>query len=448
MRSIESRPLPVPSVESVRIDAMATGGDAIARLANGQIVFIPGGLPSEQVQIQVQRGRDFARGTLLKVEVSSPDRIAPPCPAVAAGCGGCSWQHIRPGAQRELKRSIVVDALRRIGKLSDAESLVRHGPQLTDNGYRTTVRLAVGADGRAGFRAHGSREVVPLPEQGCLVAAPALSEAMRSIEATLATWPSSAASSGQEIQIRASLATGAIEVTTVHRGGSAGHRQIRFVNAADRSRGALVEVVSGVGLRISRDSFFQARPDGAEALVALVAAGFAGHIDPSTTTFVDLYGGVGLFAATTGRQAARVVLVEGAESAVADASRNLEPRIRGRTATVVRCDVNDWRPTSSELGPDVVVVADPARAGLGRGGVAAIKACRPKRLVLVSCDAAALARDTMLLHAASLELRTATVVDLFPHTAHIEVVSVFDPILRPSPRPRPTTEEVIGNLSG
>ena len=143
-----------------------------------------------------------------------------------------------------------------------------------------------------------------------------------------------------------------------------------------------------------------------------------------------------------------MVLVEGAESAVADASRNLELRIRGRTATVVRCDVNDWRPTSSELGPDVVVVADPARAGLGRGGVAAIKACRPKRLVLVSCDAAALARDAMLLHVASLELRTATVVDLFPHTAHIEVVSVFDPILLPSPRPRPTTEEVIGNLSG
>ena len=90
-------------------------------------------------------------------------------------------------------------------------------------------------------------------------------------------------------------------------------------------------------------------------------------------------------------------------------------------ARVVRADVEKFRPEPVE-----VVVADPSRSGLGRGGVATINRSDAARVVLVSCDAAALARDVRLLDASGFDLQSVTLVDLFPHTPHIEVVSVLE----------------------
>jgi tRNA/tmRNA/rRNA uracil-C5-methylase (TrmA/RlmC/RlmD family) len=131
---------------------------------------------------------------------------------------------------------------------------------------------------------------------------------------------------------------------------------------------------------------------------------------------VDLYGGVGLFAATVGR-GANVELVEASASSAADARVNL----RDRGARVVRSDVARWRARPAD-----VVVADPPRAGLGPDGVRAVRATRAPRLVLVSCDAGALGRDAGLLAGAGYRLVASTVVDAFPHTPHVEVVSRFD----------------------
>ena len=83
--------------------------------------------------------------------------------------------------------------------------------------------------------------------------------------------------------------------------------------------------------------------------------------------------------------------------------------------------VERWRPAPADI-----VVADPARAGLQRDGVAAIVAAQPRRIVLVSCDPVALARDTGLLGDAGYALRDSAVLDLFPHTAHVEVVTIFE----------------------
>jgi tRNA/tmRNA/rRNA uracil-C5-methylase (TrmA/RlmC/RlmD family) len=112
-----------------------------------------------------------------------------------------------------------------------------------------------------------------------------------------------------------------------------------------------------------------------------------------------------------------VTAVETARSAVADARVNL----RGLDVKVVRGDVTKWTAREADL-----VVADPSRAGLGRAGVAVIEATGARRLVLVSCDAASLGRDAGLLRAAGYGLTSLTPVDLFPHTPHVEVVSVYD----------------------
>jgi 23S rRNA (uracil1939-C5)-methyltransferase len=95
--------------------------------------------------------------------------------------------------------------------------------------------------------------------------------------------------------------------------------------------------------------------------------------------------------------------------------------LRGLSAHVVRSDVAKIRPV-----PVDVVIADPSRAGLGRAAVKTIVACDPDRIVLVSCDVAALARDVALLRDEHFELKQITPVDMFPHTPHVECVSVLD----------------------
>ncbi|HEX6568842.1 MAG TPA: hypothetical protein VF015_06745 [Acidimicrobiales bacterium] len=182
---------------------------------------------------------------------------------------------------------------------------------------------------------------------------------------------------------------------------------------AGGTRAWLHEEVAGVRLRVSARSFFQAGPEAAEALVGAVGAAAGWTTDPRRVA--DLYGGVGLFAATVGRDD-RVELVEASASAAADARVNLG----GLDARVVRSDVARWHPRRMDL-----VVADPPRAGLGRGGTRVVAATRAPVLVLVSCDAGALGRDARLLREAGYDLVSSTVVDVFPQTPHVEVVSRF-----------------------
>lgn len=129
----------------------------------------------------------------------------------------------------------------------------------------------------------------------------------------------------------------------------------------------------------------------------------------------DLYGGVGLFAAVLGAE--RPIVVERSAASVADARVNLADR----DATIVRSAVERWRPS-----PVNVVVADPARSGLGRDGVRAVAATGAGRVVLISCDAAAMVRDLEMLTASGYRATRIEVLDLFPHTHHVEVVSTLE----------------------
>ena len=109
---------------------------------------------------------------------ASPARVAPPCPQVEAGCGGCGWQHVDPVAQRSLKDRIVDDALRRIGKLEPPA--ITHASGLgVETGGRTTVRAAVDPEGQLGFRRHHAHDIVPVEATGCLVSHPLVDEVLR-----------------------------------------------------------------------------------------------------------------------------------------------------------------------------------------------------------------------------------------------------------------------------
>jgi 23S rRNA (uracil1939-C5)-methyltransferase len=385
-------------VLELRAERLVAGGDALARDGEGRVVFVSGALPGELVRATVvAEWRDYARATAVTVIDPSPVRTTPPCPFHAAGCGGCAWQHIEPDAQRELKRGIVVEALARTGGLREAD--VRLGPALSPWGFRTTVRMAVDG-GRLGFRAAQRHDVVPVDR--CLVAHPLLADVIAETSAPDA----------DEVTLRCGVASGErlVVVDPI-----AAEAMTSVPHGVARGRDASVtEVVGGERLRISARSFFQTRVDGAEVLVQAVRAA-AGHINPSSV-LVDAYAGVGLFAAALGHDA-DVICIEQSASSCGDARHNLA----GRPATIVQGRVERWRPQPAEL-----VVADPSRRGLGTKAVDVLTATGAPRLVLVSCDAVALARDARLLTAAGYDLRWSTLIDLFPQTPHIEIVSVFE----------------------
>ena len=390
------------------ITTVVAGGDGLGRDADGRVVFVAGALPGERVRASVtERRKDFARAVAVEVLEASPARVAEPCPFVAAGCGGCDWQHVTPEGQRRLKADVVADALRRQARV---DVVVGLGPELSAAGYRTTLR-GVAVDGRFGFRHRRSHDVVPVGP--CLVAHPLVDEIVGD-----GRFPDG------EVVIRAGARTGERLVVVDGPAGEPGDgaaaevpEGTRVVTSSELRSGTRAwyhEELAGRRWRISARSFFQARPDGAEALVAQVRRALEGASGPSAH-LVDLYGGVGLFAATV--DAGSATLVESSASSVADARVNLADR----SARIVKADVARWRPSTADA-----VVADPPRAGLGKPGVAAVTATGAARLALVSCDPAALGRDTRLLAEAGYRLTSATLVDLFPHTSHVEVVSRFD----------------------
>lgn len=148
-------------------DRMVSSGACLARTADGEIIFVNGLLPGESAQVEVTRTKGRVRfGEVISLDNVSPDRVEPPCPNVARGCGGCDWQHISLEAQLRLKRDIVVDALTRVGKVLNVGDRVQETVAMTTEHYRTTARIVVRGN-EWGFRKSESHEMVPIDE--CLV---------------------------------------------------------------------------------------------------------------------------------------------------------------------------------------------------------------------------------------------------------------------------------------
>lgn len=393
---------------------MAAGGDALARDADGRVVFVQGALPAERVIARLtETRRDYARAVVVEVLEPSPDRVVPPCAALAAGCGGCTWQHVAPTAQTRLKAAIVVDALHRIAHLADPPEpavLDLPGPAL-----RTTARLAVSAIGRAGHRPRGAGSGEKAQEavetDSCMAAHPLLEELV-----VRGRYQGS-----DEVLLRVGVASGE-RLVRLGAGATAAEvpADVLVVRQGDKRKAFVHEEVAGRRFRVSVDSFFQPGPVAAAGLVSAVAAAVGDRLRPGGH-LVDAYAGTGLFGSVLGAASgARVTAIESDRSAASDARVNLHDV----DAKVVTAEVARWEARRS--GPAEVVIADPARSGLGRPGVAALVATEAPRIVLVSCDPASMARDLVLLAGAGYRLSSVTLVDAFPHTFHIETVACFD----------------------
>ena len=393
-------------------DRLVAGGDAMARDVDGRVVFIEGALPGEVVEVEVEEAKkDFAKARLIEVVERSPLRDAPSCSHRRNGCGGCDWMHLRPDAQLDAKVEIVRESLRRIGRLDPlvVDGLVHRGGAVSPFGYRTTIRVVGGPNGSVGYRAQGSNDVVEVTS--CPIAESKLSRLLSVIEAD----------DGAELTLRTSVATGAITAIWDKQY----RKSIRGVPATVHigERAWLTERVAGHDLRVSAGSFFQSGVQAAELLVAAVQT--AAPELATARHAVDAYGGVGLFAVAAMSDAQHVTVIESSKSACLDAEHNLT----GRAASVLRADVSGWTaPTGDGPTPQVdVIVADPARPGLAKPGVAALAAAGAGVLVLVSCDPVSLARDVTLLSEAGYVPERVEVLDLFPNTHHVETVTRFVP---------------------
>lgn len=380
----------------------------VARDPEGRVVFVTGALPGETARVELYDERSrFARASVIEVIDAAPGRVSPPCRHVGRGCGGCDWQHIDVSVQTELRRSMVADVLARDGGVVDP--VVETGEPLAAAGLRTTVRGTAGADGRFAFRRRRTNQ--PVEVDSCLVAHPLVEELVAEGRFGRA----------QDVTIRVGARTGERMVLTSP--STAGVRvpdDVKVIGTDQLRKGRrawIHEEVAGRTWRVSAESFFQASPEGADALVREVQQ-LVDRWAPEHTRLVDLCCGVGLFAGSilSEEPGQRVVGVERNASAVADARHNLadEP------VRIVKVALGKWQPSNAQ-----VVVADPARSGLAREGVWAVAETGAELCVLVSCDPASLGRDARLLGEEGYRHAGSRTLDLFGHTGQVEVVSAF-----------------------
>jgi len=384
----------------LHVTATARDGAGVARASDGRVVFVDGALAGETVEAEIfQVDRRWSRAMVVRVVESSPDRVPVSCTHQLEGCGGCDFLHVAGRAQLRLKTSMVIDQLTRAGVDASAPAV----RTLDDDSGRTTVRAAV-KNGRAGFRVRSSHDVV-VPDS-CEAIDPLAEEILID-----GRFPNA-----ESVTIRVGSRTGdRLVVVDSSLTGVTVPDDVRVISSDDLSNGRrawIHEEAAGRRWRVSARSFFQNRPAGADALVDEVAE-MAQDLCPDGP-MVDAYAGVGLFAGTVGRDRT-VTAIERSRDSVADARVNLASGTK-----VINVGVEKWRSSPASL-----VVADPAREGLGRPGVKALVQCEPQVLILVSCDPSSFAKDAKFLMEHGFRLDRWTAVDLFPRTSHVETVAAF-----------------------
>jgi len=416
---------------TVTLEKAVAGGRSLSRL-DGRVLLVSGGIPGERVRVVMEKaGKGVAFARVVDVEEASPHRVVP---TVDPLCGGLVFAHVAYDQQLDLKRSIVEDALARIGRFRDLAPINVIGSPV--HAWRMRARLHVQGE-HVGFYREGTHSLCDASPSAQLV--PGLLELVqetmtrlrperaRTVEAVLVT--QSVRGDQQAIHLELSRplrrhgelwmgeppasCTGVSAALSGSRHPTvlAGYPWVRESLQALGVPGA-----GDAGLMRHAAAFFQGNRAMVPTLVAHVLAALT-----ADRPVIDLYAGVGLFglaAVTAG--AASVIGVEGDAISAEDLVANALPY--GDRLRAVRGDVETFARQESARLADACVIVDPPRTGLSPVVSAAIAAATPRRLVYVSCDPATLARDLQLLTAAGMRIDDITVFDLFPVTAHVETV--------------------------
>jgi 23S rRNA (uracil1939-C5)-methyltransferase len=430
---------------------LLANGQGVGR-ADGMAVFCFGPLPEERARVRVTEVKQrYAVADLLEVLQASAARARPFCPVFGI-CGGCQLQHLNYPAQLEWKRSVVHEALQRIGGFSVVD--VRETVGMTEpRSYRNKMSLVVdhGALPPAiGFYRQRSHEVVPI--DACPIVTPKLDADLGRLDAVRGAAPVSAMlRKARHLVARSSNATGqsVLTITTAQRSESARRaaqlllREIpglagvtnsfdpASVNAIlgrrHRALGGeseIEETIGGVRYRISAGSFFQVNVE----MLGRILEFLEPLLEPPQR-IVDLYCGAGTFALFFAKHGWTVYGVEESSLAIAEAAANVR---RNGLAQHVRFEsgrVEQLVGTpglQNALRKADVLFLDPPRKGCDEATLAAIAAARIPALWYLSCDPATLARDSKFLVAKGYRLGAVQPFDMFPQTGHVETLAQME----------------------
>jgi tRNA/tmRNA/rRNA uracil-C5-methylase (TrmA/RlmC/RlmD family) len=385
----------------VQIGPVAHGGHFVARY-NGQVIFVRHGITDELVNIKITSViSKIAHADVIEVIQPVTSRVSPPCQYVGI-CGGCDFQHINISRQRELKAEIIKEAFLRIGKMDLAQlgfelkvSAVEPADGLH---WRTRMDFAVSPNGRIGFFGARSNHVVEIKD--CLIA----DKRMNVGELSSRQWKSDA---------RVEVAVSSTNEVSIMRSG--------------RSISGPTQIIEQVGentFKISPSAFWQSHR---AAPVELVKAAIAQLGVKPADHFLDLYSGVGVFAAAILKEIndrGFVTLIESDKTAVADARRIF---LNKSNVKIFQGLVAQQLPLVKRAD---LMLLDPPRTGAGDVVVKQMVKFKPRKIVYVACDPAALARDAKTLADLGYKMDHIQAFDLFPMTQHIESVAGFSPAKR------------------
>ncbi len=420
---------------------LAHDGRGVARVA-GKAVFIAGALPGERVSYRLlKRRRQLDEAQLIEVLTPSPDRVQPRCVHFGL-CGGCTLQHLDPAAQRAAKQRQLLDNLQRIGGVQPQRVLpALRGPAW---GYRRRARLGVRfvhKKGRvlAGFRERDKPYLADLARCEVLLARfatlpadlAALVETL-SIRTQVPQVEVAAGDHAAALVVRVLAAPDAEDLVKLARFAEAHRVQIHLqsggldtVRPLQPDYPPLDYALEGGTLRLEFGPVDFVQVNG-EVNAAMVAAAMA-LLDPGPADRVlDLFCGLGNFTLPVSRRAGRVVGVEGDAGLVARARANAARNGCGNAEfftdnLFVPEGLGAWNGAPYDL-----VLLDPPRAGAAEC-LPRMAHWRPRRVVYISCHPGSLARDAGILVAnQGYTLTGAGVMDMFPHTTHVESIAVFE----------------------
>ncbi len=374
----------------LEIHDLAFGGSGVGRF-NGYTIFVPFTIPGERVRVRLSKVTPrYAEAGLVEILQASDLRTDPPCPWFKR-CAGCQYQHLTYPAQLTAKTQQVQALLQRIGRIADApvQPIV---PAPTPWAYRNKISLhGPGTPAYVGI-AHTDR----VPVDRCAIAEPGLNQA-------LAQWGEThpkGLAAHEDLTLR-SDADGQVWTTT-----KSSSKRIR-------------QHIAGMDWQTPIDSFFQVHPAMTERLVEHVCARVRAS---GCRTLIDAYAGVGLFGLSAASHVDQVFAIESdpaAAQAAMEHARSLDQVevIRQRVESVID-ELLKQLPAA-----ETICLLDPPRAGCHPAVLQAIATHQPNRLLYIACAPDRLARDLRTLTAAGYALVSVQPFDVFPQTAHIEVVA-------------------------
>lgn len=452
--------------EWLQVDAIDLEAQGVARRADGKVVFIEGALPGERVQVKVARRKNaWEQGEMVARASESAARVHPRCPHFglhAGACGGCKMQHLDAAAQVAVKQRVLEDDLQHLAKLRPEQVLPPiHGPAW---GYRERARLSVRHVAKKGevligFHERKSRYIADM--RSCAVLPPAVSALLLPLRALVA----SLTERDRLPQIELAIGHGGDGAVPARPLVVLVLRHLAPLPAADLQALRDFAATHGVQWWLQPKGPETVHPldaGGPELAYGLPEFGITMPFRPTDFTqvnqqinavlvgravrllapeagerVIDWFCGLGNFTLPLATRATSVLGIEGSETLVARAQANAARNaLAARTQFQAR---NLFTLTPDELVALGVAdrwLVDPPR----EGAFALAKALAdlqqagpradwqpPRRIVYVSCNPATLARDAgLLVHQAGYRCSAAGVVNMFPHTAHVESIAVFD----------------------